>query len=134
MICTEGRFAKDRIPVLSNVYDIPVRLKEVNRDFFCMFNTREQKFEIHDASQLGTTLACVLPFDELDARAISYVREFARERLPIVAAEIERYNEELDRKQKAALIDKANYKCREALNYLKDNTHTDALPQEVIDE
>ena len=134
MRCTEGRYAECRIPVLNNVYDIPVRLKEVNRDFFCMFNTREQKFEIPDASQLGTTLACVLPFDELDARAISYVREFARERLAIVAAEIERYNAELDRREQAALIDKASYKCREAFNYLKNNTHTDAIPQEVIDE
>lgn len=134
MRCTEGRYAEYRIPVLSNVYDIPVRLKEVNRDFFVMFNTRDQTFEIHDASQPYTTLACTLPFDELDARAINYVREFARERLAIVAAEIERYNEELDRKAQAALIDKASYKCREALNYLKDNTHTDDIPQEVIDE
>lgn len=134
MRCTEGRPCKDRIPVLRSVYDIPVRLKEVNRDFFVMFNTRIQKYEIHCASQPFDTLACVLPFDQLDARTLTYVREFSRERTEHLAEEIERYNEELDRKEQASLIDKASYKCREAFNYLKNNTHTDSIPQEVIAE
>lgn len=134
MICIEGRPSPGRIPVLNNVYDIPVRLKEVNRDFFVMFNTRNQKFEIHCASQPYDTCACTLPFNELDARAIDYVREFSRERTQNLAAEIERYNDELDRKEKAALLDKAAYKTREAFNYLKNNSKTDAIPQEVIAE
>jgi hypothetical protein len=134
MRCTEGRPCKDRLPVLNNVYDIPVRLKEVNRDFFVMFNTRKQKFEVHCASQPFDTLACVLPFDELDARAIQYVREFSRERTEHLAEEIDRYNEELDRREQEAMIDKASYKCREAFNYLKNNSKTDSIPQEVIDE
>lgn len=134
MKCTEGRSYPDRIPVLNNIYDIPIRLKEVNRDFFVMFNTRMQKFEIHCASQPYDTLACVLPFDELDARALAYVREFSRERTEKIGEEIERYNEELDRMEKEALIDKANYKCREAFNYLKNNSHTDSIPPEVIAE
>lgn len=134
MRCTEGRYSKDRIPVLINIYDIPVRLKEVNRDFFVMFNTRIQKYEVHCASQPYDTLACVLPFDELDARALQYVREFSRERTEHLAEEIERYNEELDRKAQAAMIDKANYKVREAFNYLKNNRKTDEIPVEVIAE
>lgn len=134
MRCTEGRSCRDRIPVLNNICDIPVRLKEVNGDFFVMFNTRSQKYEIHCASQPFDTLACVLPFEELDARAIRYVREFSRERTEHLAEEIERYNAELDRKEEAAMIDKASYKCREALNYLKNNSKTDSIPAEVIAE
>ena len=134
MICIEGRPCKDRLPVLSNVYDIPVRLKEVNRDFFVMFNTRNQRFEIHCASQPFDTYSCTLPFDELDSRAIEYVREFSRERTQNIVREIEEYNAALDAREQAALIDKANYKCREAFNYLKNNSHTDSIPQEVIDE
>lgn len=132
--CTEGRPCKDRLPVLSHVMDIPVRLKEVNGDFFVMLNTATQKFEVHCASQPGTTLACVLPFDELDARTIRYVREFSNQRTEQIAKEIEEYNERLDAQEKAALIDKANYKVREAFNYLKNNSKTDSIPQEVIDE
>lgn len=130
----EGRFYKDRIPVISHAMDIPVRLKEVNRDFFCMFNIRTQKYEIHCASQPESTLSCVLPFDELDYRAIQYVREFSRERMQNIAKEIEEYNEHLDRKRESELLDKAGYKTREAFNYLRNNSKTDSIPQEVIDE
>lgn len=130
----EGRFYKDRIPVTSHAMDIPVRLKEVNRDFFVMFNTRHQKYEIHCASQPESTLACVLPFDDLDYRAIQYVREFARERTENLAREIEEYNEKMIRKQQEEMIDKAGYKCREAFNYLRNNSKTDSIPLEVIAE
>lgn len=132
--CIEGRPSPGRLPVLNNVYDIPARLKEVSRDFFVMFNTGTQKFEIHSAGQLGDTLACVLPFEELDARAVRYVREYSRERTAQIAREIEEYNERLDAREKAALIDKASYKTREAFNYLKNNTKTDSIPREVIEE
>ena len=130
--CTEGRFSRDRIPVLSNAMDIPVRLKEVNRDFFVMFNTRTQRYEIHCASQPGDTLACSLPYDELDARAIQYAREFSAERTQQIAAEIERYNEKLEKDRYEAMLDKANYQCREAFNDLKNNSKTDEIPKEVL--
>lgn len=132
--CTEGRFSRDRIPVLSHAMDIPVRLKEVNRDFFVMFNTRTQRYEIHCASQLGDTMACSLPFDELDARAIRYAREFSAARTKQIAEEIERYNEKLEKDRYDAMLDKANYKCREAFNYLKNNSKTDEIPEEVLRE
>ena len=78
MRCIEGRFDLDHVPVTSHAMDIPVRLKEVNRDFFCMFNVRTQKYEIHCKSQPGTTLACVLPFNELDARTIKMYVSIAK--------------------------------------------------------
>lgn len=118
----------------SHTLDIPVRLKEVNRDFFVMFNTRLQKYEIHCASQPESTLACVLPFEELDNRTLVYVREFSRERTQNLAREIEEYNERLEKKRQAELLDKAGYKTREAFNYLRNNSKTDTIPQEVIDE
>lgn len=118
----------------SHTLDIPVRLKEVNRDFFVMFNTRLQKYEIHCASQPESTLACVLPFDELDNRAVVYARRYSRERTQNLAREIEEYNEKLDRKKQDELLDKANYKCREAFDYLRNNSKTDSIPREVIDE
>ena len=132
--CVEGRFERDRIPVVNSVFDIPVRLKELNRAFFVMFNTRTQKYEIHCADQPFETLACVLPYDELDARAISYVREHSSARLEQIAKEIDEYNERLAAKAEAEALDKANYKMREAFNYLKNNSHTDSIPKEVICE
>ena len=132
--CAEGKYSKDRIPVISHVTDIPVRLKELNRAFFVMFNVKTQRYEVHSSDQPFATLACTLPFDELDARAILYVREHSAERLEIIAKEIDEYNDRLVAKREAETIDKANYKMREAFNYLKNNSKTDSIPQEVIDE
>lgn len=134
MICTEGRPSKGRVPVLTHALDIPARLKEISRDFFVMLNTETQKFEVHDAGQPYGTLACVLPFDALDARAIEYVKQFYHANVTDLAREIDEYNERYDLSQKAALIDKANYKACEALKYLNNTTKTDSIPKEVIEE
>lgn len=132
--CVEGRNDQNRIAVLSNATDIPARLKEVNRDFFVMLNKNSQRFEVHCASQPFDTLACTLPFDELDGRALVYVREYASERFERVAAEVDAYNEQLVAREERYVIDRANYKMREAFNYLKNNSKTDVIPKEVIDE
>lgn len=132
--CVEGRNDRNRIAVLSNATDIPVRLKEVNRDFFVMLNRDTQRYEIHCASQPFDTLACTLPFDALDGRALTYVREYAPERFDVISAEVDAYNERLAAHSERDVIDRANYKMREAFNYLKNNSKTDVIPQEVIDE
>lgn len=132
--CIEGRFDRDHVPVTSHAMDIPVRLKELNGAFFVMFNVRTQKYEVHCADQPFETLACVLPFDQLDARAIRYVREHSARRLEEVAREIEEHNEKLVKRAETEMLDKANYKMKETFNYLKNNSKTDRVPKEVIAE
>lgn len=134
MICTEGRPLEGRVPVLTHPLDIPARLKEISGDFFVMFNTETQKYELHDKSLPYSTLSCVIPYEELDYRTIQYVREFRQRSVAELAREIEEYNAKLDAKQQADLIDKANYKAREALTYLNNTTKTDSIPEEVIAE
>ena len=102
--CVEGRFDEYHIPVVSHAVDIPIRLKELNGAFFVMFNTRTQKYEVHCADQPFETLACVLPYDELDARAIDYVREHSVHRMETIAKEIDEYNEKLARKREAEIL------------------------------
>lgn len=132
--CVEGRFDRDHVPVVSHTMDIPVRLKELNGAFFVMFNVRTQKYEVHCADQPFDTLACVLPFGQLDARTIQYVREHSSKRLETIAREIEEHNEKLVRRAEAEMLDKANYKMKETFNYLKNNSKTDRVPKEVIAE
>ena len=132
--CVEGEASFGRIPVLDNVYDIPARLKSLSRSFFVMLNTRTQKFEIHSSNVPYNTFECALPFDELDARAIEYARRYSAVRLEETAREVELHNERLEKRRYNEMIDKANYKAREVFNYLKNNSKTDDVPMEVIDE
>ena len=132
--CREGEYAKDRIPVVGSVYGIPERLKEFRESLFVMFNKRTQRYEVHDSTQLDCTLACELPFDELDARAVLYVRERRRERTEVLVAEIERHNEMLEEKGYQERMDKAGYKMKNAIKWLDSHESADKLPEEMLNE
>ena len=131
MICREGEYAPGRIPVVSHALNIPARLKAVGAGYFVMLNVRTQRFEIHDAAQRENTLACVLPFDELDARAIEYARRYHVSRLGETAREVDDCNERLEREARRRCLEEAADKTREAVNYLKHRTDTDMIPKEL---
>ena len=133
VFCREGEYARDRIPVTSHVTDIPARLKEIAPGYFVMLNTRTQRYEIHDSAQPFGTLACALPFDALDARALDYARRYHVSRLMETAREVDACNERLERDAQARLMDRAAQKTREAVNYLKHKTDTDTIPKELIE-
>lgn len=132
--CREGEYAENRIPVTGGVYGIPERLKELRDSLFVMYETTCGVYEVHDASQDGCTLACELPYEELDARALLYVRERMRERFEELVAEIDRHNAKLEQDVYDRHMDKANYKMRQAIKYLDSHESAETLPKEMIEE
>lgn len=132
--CREGEYAKNRIPVTGGVYGIPERLKELRDSLFVMYETTCGVYEVHDASQDDCTLACELPYEELDARALLYVREHMRERFEELVAEIDRHNAKLEDAALNEHMDKAGYKMRQAIRYLDQHESADSLPKELIEE
>lgn len=132
--CREGEYAKDRIPVVRSVYGIPERMKELRESLFMMFNVKTQRYEVHDSTQTDCTLACELPFEQLDARALLYVREHMRERTEALVAEIERHNEQLEEKSYQEKMDKAGYRMKQAIRYLSSHESAETLPEEMLNE
>ena len=130
--CREGEFAEGRIPVTSHVTDIPGRLKAVDSHYFVMLNAHTQRFEIHDGTQPGGTLCCVLPFDTLDERAVEYARRYHVSRLYETAREIDAYNERLEQAAQRDYLSRAADRTREALAYLSHRTDRDTIPKELI--
>ena len=126
--------SRDREPVTGGVYGIPERMKEISESLFIMFNRRTQKFEVHDSEQGVYTLCCDLSFDELDARAIEYVRERHVSRLQTLAEEIDRHNEKLEEKAHSDYLNRANDRMFEAVKYLKAHESADELPEEMLNE
>lgn len=61
--------------ILSDVFDIAKRLKEIDRNYFVVFNTAKQKYEVHNSRQLGDSYCLTVPFDCLDARTIVLVQQ-----------------------------------------------------------
>ena len=63
------------IKITQDVYDISKRIKYIDRNYYIVFNTSKQKFEIHNSNQIGSSYCLTLPFSELDERVLQYVRK-----------------------------------------------------------
>ena len=62
------------IEIKNDVYFISERLKEVDFNYFILYNTKKRKYEIHHKAQ-SDTYCLTVPFDELDARTIDFVNQ-----------------------------------------------------------
>lgn len=100
--CREGVADAERIPVTSDALDIVRRIKELDERYFVMLNRKTQKYEVHVAGQ-RCTLGCELPFEALDARAVTYVREHDSSRLDEIVREMEREDEAREKASKARM-------------------------------
>jgi hypothetical protein len=134
-VCFEGQYAKDRIPVMSNAFSIPERMKEIDDRFFVMFNKATQKFEVHVRGQQGTTLGCELPFPDLDYRALHYVRKHTAKSAREVARQIDIENERADKADVDRNLDRSNYKMKDALLWSDHHPSNETvIPKELVTE
>ena len=89
------------LPVFSNVYHIPERLKAMDSNLFVVFNVKSQRYEVHSLANKGHTFGFLIPFRELDARAEHYARKLdLRTRGDLIYREIDEHNERLERSNK----------------------------------
>jgi hypothetical protein len=83
------------IPVHDNVFDIPRRLKEIDPGYFVMFNPADQRYELHHEAQ-DFTYCLTFPYEELDGRALDYVRETRIERIDTIKQQMDEHNRKLE--------------------------------------
>ncbi|MDR3263479.1 MAG: hypothetical protein LBT30_04135 [Clostridiales bacterium] len=79
------------VRIENDLYDIAARLREIDGEYYPVFNKKCRRFEIHRGSG-SDTLACIPPFDRLDTRTLEYVRRTRRENAAALMEEIERDN------------------------------------------
>lgn len=133
LIQVEGQFDKGYLPVVTHPCDIPARLKQINPNFFVMFNARSQTYEVHVTGQPGSTYGCTIPYGDLDARALDYVRRYAAHRFEATVHEMDARNERLERQREKAVLDAAGQKMKEGIRYLDRHESEEELPKELID-
>lgn len=82
-----------RIKIFNDLYDIAAGIKDIDPRYDTVFNTENQKFEVEAE---GKTVL-VLPYENLDQRALERVRYTRIENMERVLEDIEKSNEELER-------------------------------------
>ena len=92
-------------------YFICERLKELDRDYYVMFDIENNKYQLHCKGQFGNTYCLTFPFDDLDERAIFYTKKTSIENQEKIIEEIDKENKRLEKH----LIKEEINKIKEAL-------------------
>ncbi|MEG1612721.1 MAG: hypothetical protein RR357_00970 [Clostridia bacterium] len=103
------------IKIIDDLYDIAWRLKAIDGDYELFFNEKMQRYEVWARNHLQA----VIPYKQLDVRALDYVRETRIERLEILLSEIEQNNANLALSEAKKQAERHSYKIKNLVNYLE---------------
>lgn len=84
---------KNLLIIEGDTFFINERLKQIDNDYFVVFNLESQKYEVHVRGQFGSTYAFTIPYDTLDERTILFARKTRVSNMDKIMAEIEKDNE-----------------------------------------
>jgi pentatricopeptide repeat protein len=99
-----------------NVFDIPRRLREINPNFFVVFNPNTQLYELHDEKQ-KSTFCLTFPFDELDSRCLDYTRQRLVDRADTLFKQMREKNLKLEADSDNKFIDEVGEASKDIYNY-----------------
>lgn len=103
-----------KVIITHDVFDISKRIKNLDVNYYIVYDTRLCRYEIHN-SKYSNTLCLVLPFDCLDCRAIEYVRK--SENVEECLNEIEINNQRINQHKQNAIKDRTTYQLNEIYKY-----------------
>ena len=81
-----------KIKIFNDVYNISKRIKNIDRNYYIVYNTSKQKFEIHNSSQVGMSYCLTLPYNELDERTLKLVLKSSTNNIDEILEKIENNN------------------------------------------
>ncbi len=85
-------------PIFTSTLEIPERLREMDPNYFLVFNTKTQKYEVHNLAHKGNTYGVTIYYEELDYRTLYITRASdLRVRGKNLFREIDEHNERLEK-------------------------------------
>ena len=100
--------------IYSDCQDIIKRLKEIDKDYFVVYNLNRKTFELHNRAQEEGTFCLNLPFDTLDERTIDLTlrtQSFKRDEL---IKELDAENERLEKTRKRNILNEMEARLYES--------------------
>ena len=88
---------KNQILLDCDPYYIASRIKEVDENYFIVYNTLRNVFELHNRSQRGSTYALTIPYEVLDERTIFLARKTRKEHFDELIREMDAQNQRLEK-------------------------------------
>ena len=88
------------IKIINDVYNISKRIKDIDKDYYIVYNTSKNNFEIHNSKQIGNSYCLTLPYSKLDARALMYVQKTKVKNIDEILNNIETENKLKEKEDK----------------------------------
>lgn len=111
--------------VLTNVYHIPQRLKEIDSGYFIMYDDVTKKFEVHNKKQPHSTLSLNVPYDELDERTVNLVLKTRVENAQKFIKEMEEENLRIEQEKNKKKMTEVTDKVTEMAKYVEHKSDID---------
>lgn len=91
-----------KIQITSDVLNISNRIKEIDENYYVLYDTIKGDFEIHNSSQIGSSYCLTIPYNELDERTLNYVRQTQSVNIDEILEKIEQDNNILESANKSS--------------------------------
>lgn len=107
-----------KIEIKNDLFNVVKRLKNIDKDYFVVFDSKKQKFELHHSGQGRNTYCLTFPYTQLDARAILHTLITSVKNSEKLFFEIEKNNLQIEKGVQDKIVDEADYKFRDIVSYL----------------
>lgn len=87
------------IKIENDVFDIVKRIKEIDSNYFVVFNKKKLKFELHHSAQPLTTYCLTFPYECLDTRCVDLTYKTRQQNKEKLIKEMEEENEKLEKEK-----------------------------------
>ena len=94
--------------IAHDVYNIANRIKDIDRDYYIVYNTDCSRFEVHHSSQIGSTYCCSVPYNALDERTLNYVYMTQSTNIENILEDIDRENKLRENAEKSCVLSRFN--------------------------
>ena len=107
-----------KVQILNDMYNISKRIKNIDRDYFLVYDTVRASFEVHNSAQQDTTYCLTLPYNELDERTLNYVAKTRCANIENILEEINNNNKIQESADKSSVLKELD---EMSTNILKEN-------------
>lgn len=107
-----------KIKIESDVFDIIKRIKEIDENYFVLFDTNKNKYELHYKNQFNT-YCFTYPYENLDNRIIDLIYFSNVSNIDNIIEDIDNNNAKIEKDNMKSVKSSSDYMVREIYNFSK---------------
>lgn len=110
-----------KIKIESDTFDIVERIKDIDENYFLLFDLEKEKFELHNKSQ-ANSYCFTYPYDNLDNRMLNLIYKSSVGFIDKIMEDIDRNNCKIERNNMEKVKSDADYMFREIYNFSNNSS------------